>query len=152
MPYPFRKDEQRLLEASTRYQAMEGTLLLTSRRLVFYVMVKEYLRESAYDTLFDVPFDAIKSVSSKGYGLSMLIVETDTRIVTGSPRHEFFIIDADRWARTITPLLKRRDTITIPQRPKPQQKEGQRFGKLCLGCMKVVPDDLRVCPNCGEDI
>ena len=152
MPLPVPKDESRLLEASARYLAMEGTLLLTNKRLVFYCMIKEYFRDTQFEVVFDVPHNAIINAYKKGTALSLFVVETDTRRVTGNPKHEFFLIDAQRWVSAITPYLKKKDTNVIPQRPGPQQAPARRFGKLCLRCMKVVPDDTRLCPHCGEDV
>ena len=162
MAIPLEKDERILMETSSRYMGTEGTLLFTDRRLIFYCMIKEYLRPVEYDLMFDVPLDAILSVSSKGFGLSMLHVETDTKRITGNSRHEFFIIDAHKWAEAVNRFLSRQKKPGRSQPPgaapgfgsgaRPSPPGKGNVGKLCLGCMKVVPESARVCPNCGNDV
>ena len=159
MSIPLKKDERVVLEASASYLGTEGNLLLTDRRLIFYCTITEYLKPTEYEAIFDVPLDALTSASSRGYGLSTLVVETDTARVTGNRKHEFFLIDAHRWTEVLNHYLARQKR---PARPGPpgarpglmppaQLQPGQsRFGKLCFNCMKVIPEKELICPYCGK--
>lgn len=66
MVFPLKSNEHALIESSTRYLGEEGILLLTDIRLVFYSIIKEYLKPLEYDTIFDVPLEYITNASSRG--------------------------------------------------------------------------------------
>jgi hypothetical protein len=170
MPPPLIKGERPVLESSTSYMGLEGSILLTDRRLLFYCMEQEIFRGQEYEVVFDVPLDAIKKVSFSGHGLSNLIVETDTKRITGNPKHEFFMVDAKRWASVLNDFIKnaqRTSTQSAPTQTRypgnpqgypagrpPQHSSdgnaaGRKFSKLCLNCMCVVPESVRLCPKCG---
>lgn len=160
MPLQLKKDERSIIESSTRYLGEEGSLILTDKRLIFYVVIKEYLKSTQYDMVFDVPLNYITGVSFKGYGFSTLIVETDSKVVSGNPRHDFFLIDAHKWVD----LIKRYQNSMEAKRSQSRTQQGlgfppvrtvppasgRAFSKLCLNCMSVIPEGVRICPKCGE--
>ena len=169
MPLKLKEGESLKLEASARYQAMEGSIALTDKRLVFYCIEKEMFKGMQYSVVFDVPLVHITNATSRGEGMSILKVDVDTSRVTGDPRHEFFLVGGIRWADAIKTAVraekvrqKRSVQNTQPNAPAAPGKPGlspwqsqpgaaaqKKLSKVCLNCMSVVPEDIRLCPRCG---
>jgi len=156
MVFPLKSNEHALIESSTRYLGEDGILLLTDKRLVYFCVIKEYLKALEYEIIVDVPLEYITNASSRGYGLSILVVETDTKRISGNPKHEFFLIDAHKWVDIINRFSKKKGQSKPTQirskhiSARPGPIADKRFSKLCLNCMGVVPEGVHICPKCGE--
>lgn len=160
MPPSLFPGEKPLMETSATFEGYQGILLLTDRRLLFYMVEREVMRPEEYAFILEAPSRAIIGATHRGAGLSTLVIELDPALHRGNTKNEFFMIDAHRWSERLAPLAEQN------RREMPGAGQGrgvQRVvknppvpkataGKLCLSCMKVVPDAMGRCPYCGEGL
>jgi ribosomal protein L40E len=135
------------------YNDTEGVLALTNRRFIFCFL--PFTRAAlTSDFMFIAPLEMINSVSNKGWGYSVLIIETDTTKVTGPPTNEFLVYSSGKWVDTFRELQNERTRKIQPELPllhlQEEPQVDKRFEKICLSCMGVVPEDAEVCPRCGN--
>jgi hypothetical protein len=149
------KGEKGIIEAPAKCMNAEGGLVLTDRRLVFYFfdIVREQVK--GFKIALDTPLSSLTEIYWKGsIPVAILVVTTSTPSMGNRKTNEFLIMRPDLWVVLVAGLRVNENHKALleefkKETPVKTQAAGTGFSKICLGCMKAVPEDTRVCPKCG---